>query len=47
MSSLVSVDSIDTPALVVDLDAMERTIARLSDFARKLQVLWRPHAKLL
>ena len=40
------VDRIDTPALVVDLDAMERNIARMADFARKLQVLWRPHAKL-
>ena len=40
------VDHIDTPALVVDLDAMERNIARMADFARKHQVLWRPHAKL-
>ena len=40
------VDRIDTPALVVDLDAMERNIARMADFARKHQVLWRPHAKL-
>ena len=40
------VDQIDTPALVVDLDAMERNIARMADFARKHQVLWRPHAKL-
>ena len=40
------VDHIDTPALVVDLDAMERNIARMADFARKHQVLWRPHAKM-
>ena len=40
------VDRIDSPALVVDLDAMERNIARMADFARKHQVLWRPHAKL-
>ena len=40
------VDRIDTPALVVDLDAMERNIARMADFARKHQVLWRPQAKL-
>ena len=40
------VDRIDTPALVVDLDAMERIIARMADFARKHQVLWRPHAKM-
>ena len=40
------VDAIDTPALVVDLDAMERNIARMADFARKHQVRWRPHAKM-
>jgi 3-hydroxy-D-aspartate aldolase len=40
------VDRIDTPALVVDLDAMERNIARMADFARKHQVRWRPHAKM-
>lgn len=37
---------IDTPALVVDLDAMEGNIALMADFARKHGVLWRPHAKL-
>lgn len=40
------VGQIDTPALVVDLDAMERNIVRMAEFARKHQVLWRPHAKL-
>ena len=40
------VDLIDTPALVVDLDAMERNIQRMADFARKHCVRWRPHAKL-
>ena len=29
------VAQIDTPALVIDLDAMERNIARLADFARR------------
>ncbi|MEZ5718395.1 MAG: alanine racemase [Burkholderiaceae bacterium] len=38
-------DQIDTPALVIDLDAMECNITRMADFARKHQVLWRPHAK--
>ena len=28
------VDAIDTPALVVDLDAMDRNIQRMADFAR-------------
>jgi D-serine deaminase-like pyridoxal phosphate-dependent protein len=40
------VDLIDTPALVLDLDAMERNIQRMADFARKHQVRWRPHAKM-
>ncbi|WP_375575803.1 DSD1 family PLP-dependent enzyme [Paracidovorax oryzae] len=40
------VDLIDTPAAVVDLDAMERNIQRMADFARKHQVRWRPHAKM-
>ena len=40
------VDLIDTPAAVVDLDAMERNIQRMAEFARKHQVRWRPHAKM-
>lgn len=40
------VDRIDTPSLVVDLDAMERNIQRMADFARKHGVRWRPHAKM-
>ncbi len=41
-----SVDHIDTPALVVDLDAMERNLAKMAAFARKHHMRWRPHAKL-
>ena len=41
-----SVDAIDTPALVVDLDAMNRNLARMADFARKHDIQWRPHAKM-
>jgi D-serine deaminase-like pyridoxal phosphate-dependent protein len=41
-----SVSEIDTPALVVDLDAMKRNIARMAEFARKHDVRWRPHAKM-
>lgn len=41
-----SVQHIDTPALVVDLDAMERNIERMARFAQQHGVLWRPHAKL-
>ncbi len=40
------VEHIDTPAAVIDLDAMERNIARMADFARQHGMRWRPHAKL-
>jgi D-serine deaminase-like pyridoxal phosphate-dependent protein len=41
-----SVNAIDTPALVVDLDAMKRNLTRMAEFARKHDVRWRPHAKM-
>jgi D-serine deaminase-like pyridoxal phosphate-dependent protein len=41
-----SVNAIDTPGLVVDLDAMKRNLLRMAEFARKHGVLWRPHAKM-
>ena len=40
------VHDIDTPALVIDLDAMKRNLGRMAEFARKHHVRWRPHAKL-
>jgi len=40
-----SLDAIDTPALVVDLDAMERNLARMAEFARLYGMRLRPHAK--
>ena len=40
------VESIDTPALVVDLDAMERNLAAMAAFARSHGVRLRPHAKM-
>jgi len=40
------VESIDTPALVVDLDAMERNLATMAAFARHHRVRLRPHAKM-
>ena len=48
LASLVgqSVNAIDTPSLVVDLDAMRRNLMRMGDFARKHNVRWRPHAKM-
>ena len=41
-----AVKRIDTPALVIDLDAMDRNIERMARFAQQQGVLWRPHAKL-
>jgi len=39
-------NAIDTPALVVDIDAMQRNLSRMAEFARKHDIRWRPHAKL-
>ena len=36
---------LDTPALLVDLDAMERNIATIAADVRRHGVNWRPHAK--
>src|SRR5262245_19426186 len=41
----MSVDEIDTPALVVELDAFERNVRKMADFARASGVRLRPHAK--
>ncbi|MDB5929823.1 MAG: putative threonine aldolase [Polaromonas sp.] len=40
------VHDIDTPALVIDLDAMKRNLGRMSEFAKKHHIRWRPHAKM-
>src|SRR5436190_79101 len=40
-----AIDEIDTPALIVDLDAFEHNIRKLADFARAAGVRLRPHAK--
>ncbi|MBL0421678.1 DSD1 family PLP-dependent enzyme [Ramlibacter sp. AW1] len=40
------VAEIDTPAAVVDLDAMHRNLNRMAEFARKHGIRWRPHAKM-
>lgn len=39
------VQAIDTPALVVDLDAMNRNIQRMTEFCGKHHLRLRPHAK--
>lgn len=41
----ISVEDIDTPALIVDLDALDRNIAKMAETARKAGVRVRPHAK--
>ncbi len=38
-------DALNTPALIVDLDALDRNIAAMADFARRHGVRLRPHAK--
>jgi D-serine deaminase-like pyridoxal phosphate-dependent protein len=40
------VDAIETPALVVDLDAANRNQQRMSEFAAKHRLRLRPHAKM-
>ncbi|QDU93429.1 DSD1 family PLP-dependent enzyme [Lignipirellula cremea] len=38
-------ESLDTPALCIDLDAMEANIATVSQYCAAHQTAWRPHAK--
>ncbi|MCC5811711.1 MAG: alanine racemase, partial [Ectothiorhodospiraceae bacterium] len=38
-------EDVDTPCLLVDLDALERNIARLAQYASQHGVRLRPHAK--
>ncbi len=47
LTSLVGrpVAELDTPALLVDVDAMDRNIARIAAELRAAGVAWRPHAK--
>ena len=40
-----SIDELPTPAILIDLDVVERNIARMSDRARAAGVRLRPHAK--
>lgn len=40
------VAAIDTPALVLDLDAMDRNLHRMADFCRARGLRLRPHAKM-
>ncbi len=38
-------DAVDTPALVLDLDAFERNLQRMADALKGRKVRLRPHAK--
>src|ERR1700693_5714404 len=40
-----ALDEVDTPALVLDLDALERNIARMAESVKGSGVRLRPHAK--
>jgi D-serine deaminase-like pyridoxal phosphate-dependent protein len=40
------VSAVDTPSLVIDLDAMERNLARMVAFAKSRKLRLRPHAKM-
>jgi D-serine deaminase-like pyridoxal phosphate-dependent protein len=42
---IVRIDGLETPCLLVDLDAMERNIRRMVEYCRSHGVAWRPHAK--
>jgi D-threonine aldolase len=41
----MALTEVDTPALLVDLDAFERNLSRMADFARSAGVRLRPHSK--
>src|SRR4029077_2623418 len=41
----MSLDEVDTPALIIDLDSFERNLRRLADRVRGSAVRLRPHAK--
>lgn len=38
-------ESLDTPALVIDLDLLERNIERIANVCKQAGVSWRPHCK--
>ena len=39
------VSALDTPALLVDIETMDRNIAHIASTLRQHGVQWRPHAK--
>jgi D-serine deaminase-like pyridoxal phosphate-dependent protein len=45
MTTFSTLDQLDTPAVVVNLDVLERNVERMAEFARQHGVALRPHAK--
>lgn len=45
MGTSVTIDQLETPAVLVDLDIMESNIARLADYGRRHDLRLRPHTK--
>src|SRR2546427_11225563 len=41
----IALDEVDTPALVLDMDALERNLLRMADAVKGSGVRLRPHAK--
>ncbi len=41
----MNISDLDTPALLIDIDIMERNLARVADYARKHDLRLRPHTK--
>jgi D-serine deaminase-like pyridoxal phosphate-dependent protein len=39
------ISELETPAVIVDLDIMERNLARMGDYCREHKLLLRPHTK--
>src|SRR5215211_5934189 len=39
------ISELETPAVIVDLDVMERNLSRMADYCRNHQLLLRPHTK--
>ena len=39
------ISDLETPAVIVDLDIMERNLSRMAHYCREHQLLLRPHTK--
>src|SRR3954454_900094 len=39
------ISELETPAVIVDLDIMDRNLARMANYCREHQLLLRPHTK--